>query len=206
MISKPDLKLGVIELISKESFFFLHESLTNLLIYFSPYCFFRQLMAPYDFGINSLHNTYKRLDEYVNMEDWATDPSKVTETNLNQVLSPEVSLQGELKENYHGISEESYQEPEMIKDVNGPTKNLVAIFILLGIGFLITLGFTNDIRYLYIIGLSLLGLVILSAIVRILKSGNLSFWDVMIVRDLIEILGYIIMGIIHLIIAILSDS
>ncbi|WP_371806470.1 hypothetical protein [Candidatus Lokiarchaeum ossiferum] len=140
------------------------------------------------------------------MEKWSTDSQRFAEPHLTQSSTNEGGSQAEIGEYAPGVSEESYQEPAMVKDVNGPTKNLVAIIILLGIGFLITLGFTNDIRYLYIIGLSLLGLIILSAIVGILRSGNVSFWEVFLVRDLIEILGYIIMGIIHLVISIISDS
>ena len=138
--------------------------------------------------------------------EWSSNPEKKAETNLEQVYIPSSTVEKKSGEEFVAIKKETYIEQDAVQAVNSPSKNIIATLILIGVGLVITLGFINDIRYLYIIGLSLLGLCVLSIIVGIARHQRMSFWDAMILSDLVEILAYIILGIIKLVIEIIADS
>jgi len=87
----------------------------------------------------------------------------------------------------------------------GLGKKVLGTIILGGILWLLVAGFTQDIRYLWIIGLSLAGFLVLSLIVNMFRSSRLSLWDILILDDLIRLLFFIGRILIYLIVEILLD-
>ena len=91
------------------------------------------------------------------------------------------------------------------KDVS-PLKTIFGTLMIIAIAWMLIAGFVNDTRYLQILGLSILGLVVLSFIIAIFRPGRVNFWAIWYLGDLIRILVYIIALIVRLAIEIASSK
>jgi len=77
--------------------------------------------------------------------------------------------------------------------------------MIIAIAWFLIAGFVNDERYLQILGLSILGLVVLSFIIAILRPGQVNFWAIWYLGDLIRLLVYIVALIVRIAIEIASS-
>ena len=85
-------------------------------------------------------------------------------------------------------------------------KPFFGILLLTGVSGLFVIGIMSDARYLAVIGLVIAILIVISLIGSLLRTQRFSFWDALILRDLFEILFYLIAILVRLIIEIASDS
>ncbi|MBA7550483.1 hypothetical protein ES705_42999 [subsurface metagenome] len=107
---------------------------------------------------------------------------------------------GYSNENGYGNGQQKENEH---KEVN-PLKTIVGTLVIIAIAWLLIAGFVNDERYLQILGLSVLGLVVLSFIIAIFRPGRVNFWAIWYLGDLIRVLAYIIALIVRIAIEIAS--
>ena len=91
------------------------------------------------------------------------------------------------------------------KEVN-PLKTIFGTLVIIAVAWCLIAGFVNDIRYLQIFGLSVVGLVILSLIISLFRPGRVNFWSLWILGDLIEVLIYIIALIVRIAFEIISNK
>jgi len=87
-----------------------------------------------------------------------------------------------------------------------PLRTIFGTLVIIAISWFLIAGFVNDVRYLQILGLSILGLVVLSFIIAILRPGHVNFWAIWYLGDLIRLLGYIIALIVRIAIEIASSK
>ena len=85
-------------------------------------------------------------------------------------------------------------------------KPFFGILLLTGVSILLVIGFMADIRYLAVIGLIFAIFIVFSLMISILRTQTFSLWDALILRDLFEILVYLIAILVRIIIAIAADS
>ena len=91
------------------------------------------------------------------------------------------------------------------KEVN-PLKTIFGTLVIIAVAWILIAGFVKDTRYLQILGLSVVGLVILSLIISLFRPGRVNFWSLWILGDLIEVLIYIIALIVRIAIEIASSK
>ena len=63
--------------------------------------------------------------------EWNSALDKFSQPEQEQVFSPEMNFQDDKSTNIDEIQEEGHDDPEGVKKVNSPTKNVIAILILL---------------------------------------------------------------------------
>jgi hypothetical protein len=87
-----------------------------------------------------------------------------------------------------------------------PGKIILWVLIVVVIGWFLIKGYTTDDRYLQILGLSVLGVIVFSALVGMVRKERWSFWDSWIFFDGVELLFQIIVAIIRLGVEIIADK
>jgi len=139
--------------------------------------------------------------------DWQNEKVVLAETEINDQSKYKEEEQyygsdqiGYPKENEYG-NRKAYEK----KDVN-PLKTIFGTLVIIAVAWFLIAGFVNDFRYLQILGLSVIGLVILSLIISLFRPGRVNFWSLWILGDLIEILIYIIAFIVRIAIEIASSK
>ena len=108
------------------------------------------------------------------------------------------------QEQFEGSNQERYSKENDPKEVS-VWKTIFGTLVIIAIAWFLIAGFVNDKRYLQILGLSVLGLVVLSAIIAMFRPGRVSFWAIFYLGDLLELLVYIIALIVKIAISIAAD-
>jgi hypothetical protein len=121
------------------------------------------------------------------------------------------------EKDFHNSDKVGYSKEKEYRDGNrngnntarkevGPLKTIFGTLMIIAIAWMLIAGFVNDYRYLQILGLSILGLVVLSFIIALFRPGRVNFWSFWYLGDLIRILAYIIALIVRIAIEIASSK
>ncbi|MHA1718611.1 MAG: hypothetical protein ACTSXK_03730 [Promethearchaeota archaeon] len=156
-----------------------------------------------------LRNKYKREKRYCYMsgnQDWRNNNAEMAETEMNG-RNTEIN-QDNSNEPMHfiGNDQSEYEKQEMEIQEPSPLKIIFSNIMIIAVSWFITAGFINNIRYLQILGLSILALVVLSLIISIFRPGRVNFWAIWYLGDLIDLLVYLIALIIRIAIEIFSKK
>ena len=87
-----------------------------------------------------------------------------------------------------------------------PLKTIFGTLVIIAVAWFLIAGFVNDVRYLQILGLSVVALILLSFIISLFRPGRMNFWSLLYLGDLIELLVYIIALIVRIAIEIASSK
>ncbi len=141
--------------------------------------------------------------------DWQNEKVVLAETEINdqRKYNDEEQYHGSDQIGYPMENENEYgnRKANEKKEVN-PLKTIFGTLVIIAVAWFLIAGFVNDIRYLQILGLSVVGLVILSFIISLFRPGRVNFWSLWILGDLIEVLIYIIALIVRIAIEIASSK
>ena len=136
--------------------------------------------------------------------DWQNEKVVLAETELNEKIDQDNSNE---PAHFFGSDQSKYSKKNgnEYKEVS-PLKTIFGTLVIIAVAWFLIAGFVNDIRYLQILGLSVVGLVILSLIISLFRPGRVNFWSLWILGDLIEVLIYIIALIVRIAFEIISNK
>ena len=139
-------------------------------------------------------------------QDWHTDNAEMAETEINgRNTEFDQDSSNEPMDIIGNDQSEDEKEGMEIKEPS-PLKIIISTMMIIAVAWFLIAGFVNDIRYLQILGLSILALVVLSLIISIFRPGRVNFWAIWYLGDLLELLVYLIALIIRIAIEIASGK
>jgi len=139
-------------------------------------------------------------------QDWHTDNAEMAETEINgRNTEFDQDSSNEPMDIIGNDQSEDEKEGMEIKEPS-PLKIIFSNIMIIAVAWFLIAGFVNDIRYLQILGLSILALVVLSLIISIFRPGRVNFWAIWYLGDLLDLLVYLIALIIRIAIEIFSNK
>ena len=132
------------------------------------------------------------------MSEWQDESEMIPETERDEKLDedgnpwPDFDAYSKKKGNY---------SPDV-----SPWKIISWVFIIIVIGWFLIKGYTTDERYLQILGYSVLGVIVFSALAGMVRKERWSFWDSYIFYDGVELLFQIFGAIFRLVVELIADN